>query len=170
MSMVMCTRLFPRTSDRKYSRDLFLFARGYFAGCYRRKCAADRSPELGRLGYCFAGRSFKQVLRIGELHDLDQQIGNDIVTASGTTLLRGRQQSGRRRNHGRGGVFDANPEIRHGVIKILFTPDEEVGRGTEKWICKSWELILVILSMVKRLVRWKMKRFPPMVSKLRFMA
>lgn len=73
-----------------------------------------------------------QVLRIGELHDLDQQIGNDIVTASGTTLLGADNKAGVAEIMAAAEYLLANRQIRHGVIKILFTPDEEVGRGTEK--------------------------------------
>lgn len=73
-----------------------------------------------------------QVLRIGELHDLDQQIGNDIVTASGTTLLGADNKAGVAEIMAAAEHLLANPQIKHGDIKILFTPDEEVGRGTEK--------------------------------------
>ncbi|MET7254098.1 peptidase T [Dyadobacter fermentans] len=73
-----------------------------------------------------------QVLRIGELHDLDQQIGNDIVTASGTTLLGADNKAGVAEIMAAAEHLLANPQIEHGNIKILFTPDEEVGRGTEK--------------------------------------
>ncbi|MBO9613698.1 MAG: peptidase T [Dyadobacter sp.] len=73
-----------------------------------------------------------QVLRIGELHDLDQQIGNDIVTASGTTLLGADNKAGVAEIMAAAEYLLANPQIKHGDIKILFTPDEEVGRGTEK--------------------------------------
>ncbi|KAA0989348.1 peptidase T [Dyadobacter aurulentus] len=73
-----------------------------------------------------------QVLRIGELHDLDQQIGNDIVTASGKTLLGADNKAGVAEIMAAAEFLINHPEIRHGDIKILFTPDEEVGRGTEK--------------------------------------
>ena len=73
-----------------------------------------------------------QILRIGELHDLDQQIGNDIVTASGTTLLGADNKAGVAEIMAAAEHLLANPQIKHGAIKILFTPDEEVGRGTEK--------------------------------------
>lgn len=73
-----------------------------------------------------------QVLRVGELHDLDQQIGNDIVTASGTTLLGADNKAGVAEIMAAAEHLLANPQIKHGDIKILFTPDEEVGRGTEK--------------------------------------
>lgn len=73
-----------------------------------------------------------QVLRVSEHPDLQAQIGNDIVTASGTTLL------GADNKAGVAEIMDAvyylinHPEIKHGTIKILFTPDEEIGRGTAK--------------------------------------
>ncbi|SKB53155.1 peptidase T [Dyadobacter psychrophilus] len=73
-----------------------------------------------------------QVLRISELHDLDQQIGNDIVTASGTTLLGADNKAGVAEIMAAAEYLVNHPEIRHGAIRILFTPDEEVGRGTEK--------------------------------------
>ncbi|MCF0039596.1 peptidase T [Dyadobacter fanqingshengii] len=73
-----------------------------------------------------------QILRIGELHDLDQQIGNDIVTASGTTLLGADNKAGVAEIMAATEYLVNHPEIKHGAIRILFTPDEEVGRGTEQ--------------------------------------
>ena len=72
-----------------------------------------------------------QIIKMSEHPDLAQQLGNDIITASGTTLL------GADNKAGLAEIMDAinyliqHPEIKHGTIKILFTPDEEVGRGTE---------------------------------------
>jgi tripeptide aminopeptidase len=73
-----------------------------------------------------------QVLRITELHDLDTQIGNDIVTASGTTLLGADNKAGVAEIMAAAEYLMLHPEVIHGDIRILFTPDEEVGRGTEK--------------------------------------
>jgi len=73
-----------------------------------------------------------QILRIVELHDLDQQIGNDIVTASGTTLLGADNKAGVAEIMAAAEYLVTHPEIKHGNIRILFTPDEEVGRGTEQ--------------------------------------
>lgn len=64
--------------------------------------------------------------------ELLHQKGNDIITASGTTLL------GADNKAGVAEIMDAmhfliqHPEIKHGTVKVVFTPDEEVGRGTEK--------------------------------------
>jgi len=73
-----------------------------------------------------------QVLRLHEHPDLKNQMGNDIITASGTTLL------GADNKAGVAEIMDAcyqlvnNPQIKHGDIRILFTPDEEIGRGVDK--------------------------------------
>ncbi len=73
-----------------------------------------------------------QVIDPEEHPDLKEQIGNDIITADGTTLL------GADNKAGLAEIVDAmryliqHPEIKHGPIKVCFTPDEEVGRGTEK--------------------------------------
>jgi tripeptide aminopeptidase len=73
-----------------------------------------------------------QIIRAKEHPDLLEQIGNDIVTASGTTLL------GADNKAGVAAIMDAaqflmtHPEVKHGAIKILFTPDEEIGRGVDK--------------------------------------
>jgi tripeptide aminopeptidase len=71
-----------------------------------------------------------QVLRISEHPDLDAQIGNDIITASGTTLLGADNKAGVAEIMEAVKYLIENPEIKHGTIKILFTPDEEIGRGT----------------------------------------
>lgn len=73
-----------------------------------------------------------QVLRLSEHPDLANQLGNDIVTASGTTLLGADNKAGVAEIMTAAAYLVANPEIKHGTIKLLFTPDEEVGRGTEK--------------------------------------
>lgn len=73
-----------------------------------------------------------QVLRLAEHPDLADQIGNDIVTASGTTLLGADNKAGVAEIMTAAQYLVTHPEVRHGTIKLLFTPDEEVGRGTEK--------------------------------------
>lgn len=73
-----------------------------------------------------------QVLRLDEYPYLKQQIGNDIITASGTTLLGSDDKAGVAEIMDLANFLQTHPEIKHGEIKILFTPDEEVGRGTAK--------------------------------------
>jgi tripeptide aminopeptidase len=73
-----------------------------------------------------------QVIRAADHPALADQIGNDIVTSDGTTLL------GADNKAGLAEIMDAaqfllhNPQIKHGALKILFTPDEEIGRGVDK--------------------------------------
>ncbi|AOM76484.1 peptidase T [Pedobacter steynii] len=72
------------------------------------------------------------VLKMSEHPDLKDQIGNDIITASGTTLLGADNKAGLAEIMEAAAFLVTNPDIRHGVIKILFTPDEEIGRGVDK--------------------------------------
>ena len=74
----------------------------------------------------------KQVLRESEHPDLAAQHGNDIITASGTTLLGADNKAGVAEIMDAIAILKNHPEIKHGDIRILFTPDEEVGRGVEK--------------------------------------
>jgi tripeptide aminopeptidase len=71
------------------------------------------------------------VLRITEIPALADQIGYDIVTASGTTLLGADNKSGVAEIMTAAAFLIAHPEIPHGPIRIAFTPDEEIGRGTK---------------------------------------
>lgn len=74
----------------------------------------------------------KVVLRPADHPDLANQHGNDIITASGTTLLGADDKAGVAEIMTAAALLMAHPEIQHGVIKILFTPDEEIGRGVDK--------------------------------------
>lgn len=73
-----------------------------------------------------------QIIKVSEHPDLKAQLGNDIITASGTTLLGADNKAGIAEIMAAAEYLMQNPEVKHGTIKILFTPDEEVGRGTEK--------------------------------------
>ena len=71
------------------------------------------------------------IIRLSEHPDLAEQIGNDIITASGTTLLGADNKAGVAEIMDVAAFYAAHPEVPHGAITILFTPDEEVGRGTD---------------------------------------
>jgi tripeptide aminopeptidase len=71
------------------------------------------------------------VLRPADLPYLKQRIGDDIITASGTTLLGADNKSGVAEIMAAAEYLLAHPEIPHGPIRIGFTPDEEVGAGTK---------------------------------------
>lgn len=57
--------------------------------------------------------------------------GSDIITASGTTLLGADDKAGVAEIMDAAHFLMSNPEIKHGDIRILFTPDEEIGRGVD---------------------------------------
>lgn len=65
-------------------------------------------------------------------HLLDY-IGNDLIVTDGTTLLGADNKAGIAEILSMAEYFLNNPEVKHGTIKIGFTPDEEVGNGAEKF-------------------------------------
>jgi tripeptide aminopeptidase len=71
------------------------------------------------------------VLRVSECPPLGDRIGDDIVTASGTTLLGADNKAGVAEIVTAAAHLATHPEVPHGRIRIAFTPDEEVGRGTQ---------------------------------------
>jgi tripeptide aminopeptidase len=73
-----------------------------------------------------------QVIRVAEHPELANQIGNDIITTDGTTLLGADNKAGLAEIMDAAEFLVRNPQIKHGTIKILFTPDEEIGRGVDK--------------------------------------
>jgi tripeptide aminopeptidase len=70
------------------------------------------------------------VIRAADVPYLRERLGDDIVTASGTTLLGADNKSGVAEIMAAAEHLMAHPEILHGTIRIGFTPDEEVGAGT----------------------------------------
>jgi tripeptide aminopeptidase len=72
-----------------------------------------------------------QVITVDQHPYLREKIGDDLITASGTTLLGADDKAGVAIIMDLVNYLQANPEIKHGPIRILFTPDEEVGRGVE---------------------------------------
>jgi tripeptide aminopeptidase len=73
-----------------------------------------------------------QILKASEHPALLEQIGSDIITADGTTLLGADNKAGLAEIMDAAYQMMTRPEIKHGDIKILFTPDEEIGRGVDK--------------------------------------
>ena len=71
------------------------------------------------------------VLRPADVPALADRIGDDIVTASGATLLGADNKAGVAEIMTAAAYLVAHPEMPHGAIRIAFTPDEEIGRGTE---------------------------------------
>src|SRR4051812_27622783 len=71
-----------------------------------------------------------QVITIKDYPYLKEHIGGDIITASGLTLLGADDKSGVAEIMDMANFLLTHPEVKHGEIKIVFTPDEEVGKGT----------------------------------------
>jgi tripeptide aminopeptidase len=103
----------------------------------------DTSPEMSGAGVKpIVHRAWKggdivlpedpsAVLRPADNPALAEQVGNDIVTASGTTLLGADNKAGVAEIVAAAEYLTAHPEIPHGPIRIAFTPDEEIGKGTQ---------------------------------------
>jgi tripeptide aminopeptidase len=72
------------------------------------------------------------IIKQDEHPELSKKIGHDLITASGTTLLGADNKAGVAAIMNAVEFLVNNPEILHGTIKILFTPDEEIGRGVDK--------------------------------------
>lgn len=72
-----------------------------------------------------------QIITVEKYPYLQKFIGKDIITASGKTLLGADDKSGVAIVMDMASYLQTNKDVKHGVIKILFTPDEETGRGTE---------------------------------------
>jgi tripeptide aminopeptidase len=73
-----------------------------------------------------------QIIKFEDHPALKPQIGNDIITTDGTTLLGADDKSGVAEIMDAMNYLVTHPEIKHGKIRILFTPDEEIGRGVNK--------------------------------------
>jgi len=74
-----------------------------------------------------------QVITVAQNPVLKELIGDDIITADGTTLLGSDDKSGIAEIMTMIDTFMQNPQLKHGTIAIAFTPDEEVGGGIDKF-------------------------------------
>lgn len=103
----------------------------------------DTSPELSGRGVKpvvhenYDGRDLvlpedsSVVIRLADNPHLQEQMGHDIITASGTTLLGADNKAGVAEIVAAAAYLTAHPEIPHGTIRLGFTPDEEIGNGTK---------------------------------------
>lgn len=71
------------------------------------------------------------VIKESENPDLKKMRGLDIITTDGTTLLGADDKAGVAEIMDAVNYLITHPEVKHGIIRVCFTPDEEVGRGTE---------------------------------------
>jgi tripeptide aminopeptidase len=79
-----------------------------------------------------------QVITVAKNPVLKKLIGDDIITADGTTLLGSDDKSGCAEIMTMIDTLRQNPQIKHGSIAVAFTPDEEVGGGIEKFDVKAF--------------------------------
>lgn len=79
-----------------------------------------------------------QIITVAKNPDLKNLIGDDIITADGTTLLGSDDKAGCAEIMTLVDLLRRNPNIKHGTIAIAFTPDEEVGGGIEKFDVKGF--------------------------------
>jgi tripeptide aminopeptidase len=79
-----------------------------------------------------------QVITVAKNPVLKTLIGDDIITADGTTLLGSDDKSGCAEIMTMIDILRQNPQIKHGTLAIAFTPDEEVGTGIEKFDVKGF--------------------------------
>lgn len=79
-----------------------------------------------------------QVITVAKNPILKDMIGDDIITADGTTLLGSDDKSGIAEIMTMIDTLGQNPQIKHGTLAIAFTPDEEVGGGIEKFDVKAF--------------------------------
>jgi tripeptide aminopeptidase len=105
----------------------------------------DTSPEMSGTGVvpivhsAWDGRDIvlpddpSAVLRAADDPELASQIGHDIVTASGRTLLGADDKAGVAAIMVAAEHLLSHPEIPHGPVRIGFTPDEEIGRGPDRF-------------------------------------
>jgi tripeptide aminopeptidase len=73
-----------------------------------------------------------RVIREADHPVLRSLVGHDIITTDGTTLLGADDKAGVAEIVAAAEFLIRNPHIKHGTIRILFTPDEEIGRGVDK--------------------------------------
>src|SRR5688500_6283356 len=79
-----------------------------------------------------------QVITVAQNPDLKNLIGDDIITADGTTLLGSDDKAGIAEIMTMIDTLKQNPNIKHGNVAIAFTPDEEVGGPMDKFDIKGW--------------------------------
>jgi tripeptide aminopeptidase len=79
------------------------------------------------------------VLKLADNPDLQSQLGHDIVTASGRTLLGADDKAGVAEIMAAAEYLLAHPDVKHGRLRLAFTSDEEIGRGIESFDVRAFD-------------------------------
>ena len=108
------------------------------------------------------------MMTVKDFPELSAFKGHTLITTDGTTLLGADDKAGVAEIMTAAEYLMAHPEIKHGKIRIGFTPDEEVGR---EWIISTWRnsaLNSLTPLMVGLRANWNMKTSMPPVPRLLF--
>jgi tripeptide aminopeptidase len=113
----------------------------------------DTSPEMSGAGVKplvhrrYAGGDIvlpddpSAVLRVADNPALAERIGDDIVTASGTTLLGADDKAGVAAIVAAAELLMSSRDVAHGPVRIAFTPDEEIGRGANRFDVSAFNCV-----------------------------
>ena len=82
-----------------------------------------------------------QVLRFSENPALADHVGDDLITSDGTTLLGAHDKAGVAEIMTAIQYLAEHPEVKHGTVRVGFTPDEEVGAGTKFFDVKKFAAV-----------------------------
>ena len=104
------------------------------------------------------------VISVNDNPDLKGMIGFDIITTDGSTLLGADNKAGVSEIVDAVNYLLTHPEVKHGDIKICFTPDEEVGRGTEKIDLKN--LVPSMRTQLMAQAKVNLKQKPSLLMQL----
>ena len=75
--------------------------------------------------------ALKVVLKVADFPEIKKYVGQDLIVTDGTTLLGADDKAGIAEIMTLAEILLTNSEIRHGKIRVAFTPDEEIGEGTD---------------------------------------
>lgn len=80
----------------------------------------------------------KEIMKVSDFPELEKFIGHTLITTDGSTLLGADDKAGVAEIMTAVEILITNPNIKHGTIKIAFTPDEEIGKGVDFFDVESF--------------------------------
>lgn len=78
------------------------------------------------------------IMKVKDFPELSNYVGQDLIVTDGTTLLGADDKAGVSEIMATLDYLKNNPSIKHGTIKVAFTPDEEVGQGADRFDVESF--------------------------------
>ena len=131
------TATIPATTDQEVSVLGFIAHMDTSPAC----SGTDVKPQIHKAydgGDIVLNENSGLVMKVSEFPELKRETGNDLITTDGTTLLGADDKAGVAEIMTMAEYLLSHPEIPHGKIRIAFTPDEEVGRGTDFFDVESF--------------------------------